>query len=66
MHDVITRNIFYFFMGKLRKDCVFRKKKKKSMDLLSFMSSSSPGKNLPLKINFSESNFFEVNAVVVL
>ena len=41
-----------------------KKKKKKSMDLLSFMSSFKCCKNFPLKINFSESNFLEVYAVV--
>ena len=34
------------------------------MDLLSFMSSLRCCKNFPLKINFSESNFLEVYAVV--
>ena len=38
--------------------------KKKSMDLPSFMSSFKCCKNFPLKANFSESNFFEVYAVV--
>ena len=53
-----------FFMGKLKKGCTFRKKKEKSMDLLSFMSSFKCCKNFPLKINFSKSNFLEVYAVV--
>ena len=34
------------------------------MDSLGFMSSFKCCKNFPLKINFSESNFFEVYAVV--
>ena len=34
------------------------------MDLLSFMSSFKCCKNFPLKINFFESNFLEVYAVV--
>ena len=34
------------------------------MDLLSFMCSFKCCKNFPLKINFSESNFLEVYAVV--
>ena len=34
------------------------------MDLLNFMSSFKCCKNFPLKINFSESNIFEVYAVV--
>ena len=40
------------------------RKFKKSKDLLSFMSSFKCCKNFPLKINFSESNFLEVYAVV--
>ena len=39
-------------------------RRKKSMDLLSFMISFKCYKNFPLKINFSESNFLEVYAVV--
>ena len=50
-----------FFMGKLKKGCMFRKEK--SMDLLSFMSSFKRCKNFPQKINFSECNFLEVYAV---
>ena len=62
MHDVITHQIFYFFMGKLKKDCTFRKYKK-IMDLLSFVCSFKCCKNFLLKINFSESNFLDVYAV---
>ena len=51
-------------MGKLKKGCKFRNLKKKSMDLLSFMSSFKCSKNFPLKINFSDSNFLEIYAVV--
>ena len=47
-----------FFMGKLKKGFMFGKFLKKSMDLLSFMSSFKCCKNFPLNINFSESNFF--------
>ena len=52
-----------FFMGKLKKGSIFRKKKK-SIYLLSFMSSFKCCKNFLTKINFSESNFLEVYAVV--
>ena len=50
-------------MGKLKKGLCLENFKK-SMDLLSFMSSFKCCKNFPLKINFSESNIFEVYAVV--
>ena len=50
-------------MGKL-KMAVCLGKFKKSMDLLSFMSSFKCCKKFSLKINFSESNFLEVYAVV--
>ena len=53
--------MFFFFMGKLKKGFMFRKK---IMDLLSFMCSFKCFKNFPLQIDFSESNFLLVYAVV--
>ena len=43
---------------------MFRKFLKNCMDLLSFTSSFKCCKNFPLKINFSESIFLDVYAVV--
>ena len=57
-------NFSTFFMGKLKKGIMFRKKKKKGMGLLSFISSFKCCKNFSLKNIFSYSNFLEVNALV--
>ena len=46
-------------MGKLKKGSMLKK-----YGLAQFMSSFKCCKNFPLKINFSESNFLEVYAVV--
>ena len=64
MSDVITRKLFYLFLWVSSKGLMFSKFKKESMHLLSFMSSFKCCKNFPLKINFSESTFLEVYAVV--
>ena len=53
---------FSTFLWVSSKKAVCLEIKKKSMDLLSFMSSFKCCKNFPLKIHFSESNFLEVYA----